>query len=168
MFALFAAVVLSFVWPQQAGSVSASSPVQEQVTTASEPDGYVMVVVKFSYGFIKGSFKGIYYSIKWVVFFLVNCIIHPINTFHYIYDLLAALVHLGKNDQWGTIIYVIVPDLYQLVNQWDGLRAVQVGEKVGALLAKHGIDILAPDAFEKIAQQQDSTHGIESNPYRLR
>ncbi|MES2273256.1 MAG: hypothetical protein V4487_03600 [Chlamydiota bacterium] len=110
-------------------------------------------VSEFGLGFAKGVPKGIYESGEGLLLFFADFVKHPIQASKQIFDTVTTLVNLVRNDQWGTIVETLTPEIYQLVTQWDTLSSGQRGELAGYAVGKHGADILTPGALAKIASK---------------
>ncbi|MDN3505881.1 MAG: hypothetical protein P0S96_01475 [Simkaniaceae bacterium] len=107
----------------------------------------------FSKGFAKGLPKGIYDSGEGLLFFLSDCVIHPIQTCEQMWDALTLLSDLAKTNEWGTIGEALAPEIHELVTQWDTIPSDQRGELAGYALGKYGADLIIPAATAKIASK---------------
>ncbi len=56
--------------------------------------------------------------------------------------------HLRECDK-GELVKLLVPEMYELVDQWDNLTHEKRGELLGYSLGKYGLDILLPVATVK-------------------
>ncbi|MDN3505884.1 MAG: hypothetical protein P0S96_01490 [Simkaniaceae bacterium] len=92
-------------------------------------------------------------SFEGLLFFLSDCVIHPINTCEQMWDALTLLSDLAKTNEWGTIGEALAPEIHQLITQWDTIPSDQRGQLAGYALGKYGADLIIPSATAKIASK---------------
>lgn len=106
-------------------------------------------VSEFSLGFAKGLPKGVYESGEGLVQFVSDLLTHPIHTGKQIWDTLSLLGNLAQSEQWDVISQAIVPEVHQLIKEWDTLLSDKRGELAGYAFGKYGADIVIPGALSK-------------------
>jgi hypothetical protein len=74
---------------------------------------------------------------------------HPINTPKQLaVDTMKLCEYLRTCDK-AELALLLVPEMYELIVNWDGLQYVRRGELMGYCLGKYGVDILLPLATVK-------------------
>lgn len=106
-------------------------------------------VPEFSLGFAKSLPQGIYDSGSGLFFLVSDLVTHPINTGKQMWDALSLLSTLVRSEEWATLSEALVPEIHQLVKEWDSLTSEQKGKLAGYAFGKHGADILIPGAVAK-------------------
>ena len=107
-------------------------------------------VTDFSIGFIKGFPKGAIESGHQLFTFASECITHPIATGKSICEAISTLVQMSASQEWKTIAETLVPDVTELIKEWNMLTPQEQGEKAGYVFAKIGGDFFLPGAACKI------------------
>lgn len=120
---------------------------------------YPLSIEEFSAGFARGLPKGAYESGKGLLLFLIDLVQHPIYTTWHTIEGFAMLALLARNDEWKIIGEMLVPEAFELVNQWNDLSSDERGELTAFALAKHGTDIFLPGKLSKLASM-----GLKSGP----
>ena len=103
----------------------------------------------FFLGFSKGIRRGIYDSGEGMFLFLSEFVKHPVNTGQQMWDAFCLLSDLAHNKEWEILGEILVPEMFQLVKEWDDLPSQERGELVGYAFGKHGSDILIPGTVAK-------------------
>ncbi len=116
--------------------------------------------VDFALGMISGAKKGI--AASTVEFFpsllastrglgnlLWSTIKHPIETPRQLGEATAEFFMFLKDCDKAELAQLLVPEMYDLVTNWDRLRQRERGELAGFCLGKYGTDILLPVAVIK-------------------
>lgn len=117
--------------------------------TAQAQKNNSLSIPEFSLGFAKGLPEGMYESGRGLLRFVSDATIHPIRTAEQMYEAFTLFSGLARSGEWETLREVLVPEVHQLVNEWDTLPSDRRGELVGFVFGKYGTDILAPAALLK-------------------
>ena len=120
---------------------------------------YPLSIEEFSAGFTRGLPKGAYEAGKGLLLFLIDFVKDPIYTTWHTIEGFAMLALLARNDEWKIIGEMLVPEAFELVNQWNDLSSDERGELTAFALAKHGTNIFLPGTLSKLASM-----GLKSGP----
>lgn len=131
----------------------------QQFVSLRPPEADTLSYSEFGLGFAKGLPKGVYDSGEGLMFFLADFVQHPIHTTGQVFDSVSTLVGLVHQDEWGVVSEALVPEIHQLVTQWDTLPSHERGELAGYAVGKLGSDVLVPGALVKVASK--STKGAQ-------
>lgn len=106
-------------------------------------------ITEFSLGFAKGIPKGIYDSGSGLFLFISDLVKHPVSTGKQMWEVLTLINDLARSEEWGTLSASLVPEIHQLIKQWDSLSSDKRGELAGYAFGKYGSDIVIPGALAK-------------------
>lgn len=132
-----------------AGQYDQSLEDYKQFTSQVQP----LSIPEFSLGFAKGLPQGIYESGRGLLKFVADVTMHPIRTGEQMYEAFVLLSDLARAGEWETLREVLVPEVHQLVNEWDTIPSDTRGELIGYAFGKYGTDILGPAAFLKVVSK---------------
>jgi tetratricopeptide (TPR) repeat protein len=127
---------------------------------------------EFSAGFAKGGLNGIqeatteflpsiYNSISGVGNFLWLTIQHPIDTPKQLVGSTIEFCNYLRTCDKAELAEMLVPEMYELVVDWDKLTHERRGELLGYSLGKYGLDILLPVASVKGLKYVKTFHDIK-------
>lgn len=126
----------------------------------------------FSAGFAKGGINGIrdasteflpsiYNSVAGVGNFLWLTIQHPIDAPKQLINSATEFCNYLRTCEKAELAKILVPEMYQLIDQWDRLTYERQGELLGYSLGKYGLDILLPIATLKGLKYVKTFHDIK-------
>jgi tetratricopeptide (TPR) repeat protein len=120
----------------------------------------------FSKGFAKGLPNGIYESGRDIIVFLTNAFAHPVQTGGQMLDAITVLTDLARTGQWSSLSEILVPEIHQLIQNWNTIPSDKRGELAGHAFGKYGTDILIPGALAKAVSKGIKGTQELSNVYR--
>ena len=107
----------------------------------------------FCIGVRIGLDKGCVGSGKQLLSFATTTISHPIDTIRGVYEGFSALSKLACSQEWNALSHALIPEVYQLIEEWETLSPKEKGERSGYLIGKLGGDILIPGAAAKLTSK---------------
>jgi len=117
-------------------------------------DDLKLIDPEFREGFNKGLGEGLCHSSKnLLTFFLVDLNYNPVQTVVETWGAFTTLCKLGASGDWDLLAQTLVPEVYQLVKEWDSLSEQARGQLAGADFGKFGVDIFLPAAVTKTIAQ---------------
>ncbi|NGX35647.1 MAG: hypothetical protein K1000chlam1_00477 [Candidatus Anoxychlamydiales bacterium] len=97
--------------------------------------------------------KGVIASGKQLLLFATNALAHPIDTSYGIYEAFSSLYKLACSQEWNALGQALVPEVYQLIDEWETLSSKEKGDRSGYILGKLGGDILIPGITAKLTSK---------------
>jgi tetratricopeptide (TPR) repeat protein len=116
----------------------------------SPPIKNPFVLGEFALAFAKAVPRGAIDSGKALGGFVVDAVAHPIRTCEQTWDVLEQLASLARTSEWEAISEVLVPEIHELVTDWDTKSSTEKGDLSGYVVGKYGSDILIPGAAGKL------------------
>lgn len=107
----------------------------------------------FSSAFAKNLISGCCDSGRGLYLLLSDFAQRPIHTVCLIGESLALLSKLAGTNEWKLLAEAVVPEIHQLLVEWDTLSFEKRGELAGYAFGKHGADLLMPVALAKAASK---------------
>jgi hypothetical protein len=109
--------------------------------------------IDFSKGFVKGLPKGAKDSGKGFLSMAKEIIVHPLDTGEQMWDSLVLIKDLVRSGEWETLSEALVPEIHQLVTEWETIPSEERGRMAGYAFGKYGADILIPGALAKLGSK---------------
>ena len=117
--------------------------------TVHTPTQATPSLTDFTKSFAKGVTKGACDSGEGLILILSEFATHPIHTAKQMAEGLTTLATMVKEKEWETLGDALVPELKQLITQWDTLSSDEKGSLAGYAIGKHGADLIVPTAAIK-------------------
>lgn len=106
--------------------------------------------IEFALGFFKGLPQGCFDSAEGYYSILKGIALQPSETGIQMFKAFSELSLLASSGKWPAISKALVPEVHQLITEWDTLPSDVRGYLAGYAFGKYGADIFIPGAVIKL------------------